>query len=156
MKKKNTLEHNKYNSFNTVSPKFYLNNPINYVNNEYNVLENKKQNLNNIRPKGYDPNFNFNLIELKIDNKCNPPGIFNNNLFKFESCNRRINNRFNLNNSIINNFSKTFLNNFYKDVIDCNSAKISPKKNINFNDVLPSQKNKIKFIKIGKKNYKEE
>ena len=155
--KNNMIEHLKHNSFNALSPKLNQNTFINDVNKEYNNLENKNQNLNNIRPKDYDPDFNFNLIELKIDNKYSPPLLFNNNFVKYEQ-NGRYNNKFNLNNSPnINNFSKTYLNNFYKDFIDCYSSKITPKKNVNFNDVLPlSQRNKIKFIKIDKKNYKEE
>ena len=147
----NNRQFNKYNSFNTISPKCYQNNLINDVYNEYNSLELKNQNIivNNLRPKDYDPYFNFNLIELKIDNKNSPQGLISNN--------RRFQNKFNLNNSNINNLSKTYLNNFQKEYIDCYASKFTQKKNINFNDVLPlSQRNKIKFLKIGKKNYKDE
>ena len=52
--------------------------------------------LNNIRPKDYDPDFNFNLIELKIDNKYSPPLLFNNNSFKYEPNGRYNNNNNNI------------------------------------------------------------
>ena len=148
-------------SINSMIPKLYSNHLIRDINlennNNLNNLKQKKNYFTDNRPKDYDPDFNFNLIQLKIENV--PSNSFYKN-YKFDNNNDIHYDDSNKNNitnySFNNNYSKNYFNGFQKDFIESSRTKAS-KKILNFNDILPpSSKKKVKFIKIGKTNYKDE
>ena len=150
-----------YNSISPLNRKLSTNNFIPDLNLENNIslpLNINKPNYYIIkqRPKDYDPDFNFNFIELGLNNNLPYSKLYNNNKSDIE-----YKNGLNINLSKSNNYntlnanynlSKTSLNIFQKE----NNELKKTQNILNFNDIFPSSKKTIKFIKIGKTNYKNE
>ena len=148
-----------YNSITPLKKNLSPNNFIPDINLENNISlpTNIKKPNNYIfdkRPKDYDPEFNFNFIELGFNNNFSYNKLNNNDKSDIGSKNNlNLNKRKNLNKLNSNyNLSKTSLNIFQKE----NNEIKNTQNIININDIFPSSKKKIKFIKIGKTNYKDE
>ena len=168
------LQNNNYNIYNQNSRmhkiKYYhrpsnsvvLNTNNNNINNKYYyiqehntnekinplIIKNKKKYFNVIRPKEYDRDFNYNIIDIELEPKNNPQNLF---IFKSIKSEKNINeniigNQHNRRKSVNNNmkFTKTFSpQGFHKEIIDCYGTTVY-KKNINFNEQFPPSKNKLK------------
>ena len=112
------------------------------------IIKNKKKYFNVIRPKEYDRDFNYNIIDIELEPKNNPQNLF---IFKSIKSEKNINeniigNQHNRRKSVNNNmkFTKTFSpQGFHKEIIDCYGTTVY-KKNINFNEQFPPSKNKLK------------
>ena len=147
-----------YNSITPLKRKLFPNNFIqdfNLENNDSLPININKQNNYIIKkiPKDYDPDFNFNYIELGLNNNFPYSKVYNNYKSDYEykndlTVNLNKNKNFNKLNANYN-LSKTSLNIFQKENNEL-------KKIQNINDIFPPTKKKIKFIKIGKTNYKDE
>ena len=147
-----------YNSITPLKRQLFPNNFIqefNLENNESLPININKQNNYIIKklPKDYDPDFNFNFIELGLNNNFPYSKVYNNYKSDYEykndlTVNLNKNKNFNKLNANYN-LSKTSLNIFQKENNEL-------KKIQNINDIFPPTKKKIKFIKIGKTNYKDE
>ncbi len=180
-KKEEESLRNRYNNYNlyTQNPKSYktkiihrpsnslvlnrINNNINNTyyhetnNNEYSVPStfknfNKKIIIDS-RPKDYDPEFTFNILQVEVDKSKSPQNF----VIKSNKSEKSINEDLKINSVIpkrrksLNNinFNKPLSpQDFHKEIIDYEGTTVY-KKNINFNEQFPPSKNKLKIINIG-------
>ena len=118
-------------------------------------VKNTKKIIINSRPKDYDPQFNFTIHQVEIDQRKNPQNLFIIKSIKSQKSinenDAKINNIKTKRRKSLNNlkFNKTLSpQGFHKEIIDCEGT-IVYKKNINFNEQFPPSKNKLKIINIG-------
>ena len=147
----NTVYNSRFPSLNvdTNNRSKYSVNNIYKQNNKTNSFITKKKIIINNTPKDYDPNFNFNFIQIGIDNSNSQKLVLNNN-----DLNHDINNNYkaiSYANNKNTNFARTFSpSDYHKEYVD-NFGNTVYKRNIKFNNNnFSSAKRQNKNIKLNK------
>ena len=143
LKNNKIIEHNKYNSISiNTNHKSSVNNifyPSEFLNSPKKIEHQKKKIYINNTPKDYDPNFNFNFIQLNFE-KIFPQNLTmsKNVLSEKDIRQNRNNKKFQTNNNKQTIFLRTFSpKDYHKEIIDSYGNQVY-KRNLKFNDILPS------------------
>ncbi len=143
LKNNKIIEHNKYNSISiNTNHKSSVNNifyPSEFLNSPKKIEPQKKKIYINNTPKDYDPNFNFNFIQLNFE-KIFPQNLTmsKNVLSEKDIRQNRNNKKFQTNNNKQTIFLRTFSpKDYHKEIIDSYGNQVY-KRNLKFNDILPS------------------
>ena len=143
LKNNKIIEHNKYNSISiNTNHKSSVNNifyPSEFLNSPKKIEHQKKKIYINNTPKDYDPNFNFNFIQLNFE-KIFPQNLTmsKNVLSEKDIRQNRNNKKFQNNNNKQTIFLRTFSpKDYHKEIIDSYGNQVY-KRNLKFNDILPS------------------
>ena len=148
--KNQKVNHNKFNSISTsTNTKLSAINFLNYDSNipQKKIIKTKKKMYIKNTPKDYDSGFGFNFIQLGLERKLTSQNTFLINNFQSErdiiqsrNDNNRISYSNNKNTNLIRSSSPS---DYHKEFID-SEGNIVYRRNIKFNDILPSKKkNKI-------------
>ncbi len=143
LKNNKIIEHNKYNSISiNTNHKSSVNNifyPSEFLNSPKKIEPQKTKIYINNTPKDYDPNFNFNFIQLNFE-KIFPQNLTmsKNVLSEKDIRQNRNNKKFQTNNNKQTIFLRTFSpKDYHKEIIDSYGNQVY-KRNLKFNDILPS------------------
>lgn len=146
--KNQKVNHNKFNSISTsTNTKLSAINFLNYDSNipQKKIIKTKKKMYIKNTPKDYDSGFGFNFIQLGLERKLTSQNTFLINNFQSErdiiqsrNDNNRISYSNNKNTNLIRSSSPS---DYHKEFID-SEGNIVYRRNIKFNDILPSKKKK--------------
>ena len=140
-----SIEHHKYNSISiNTNKKLSINNIYNssefLISPKKNEHQKTKIYINNT-PKDYDPNFNFNFIQLNLEKNIPQNLSMSKNVLSEKDIRQNRNNKkFQFNNNKQTLFIRTFSpKDYHKEIIDSDGNQVY-KRNLKFNDILPSTK----------------
>ena len=139
------INHHKYNSISiNTNKKLSSNNifnPSDYLISPRKFEPKKKKIFINNTPKDYDPNFDFNFIQLNFEKNIPQNLSMTKNVYSEKDIRQNRNNKkFQFNNNKQTIFTRTFSpNDYHKEIIDSYGNQVY-KRNLKFNDILPSTK----------------
>ena len=143
LKNNKIIEHNKYNSISmNTNHKSSVNNifnPSEFLNSPKKIEHQKKKIFINNTPKDYDPNFDFNFIQLNFEKNIPQNLSMTKNVYSEKDIRQNRNNKkFQNNNNKQTIFLRTFSpKDYHKEIIDSYGNQVY-KRNLKFNDILPS------------------